>query len=65
LAAKKHGKFWEFHDRHFQNYEALNSQKIKEISLELGLDVEQLKNDMNDLTVAASLNRDVTETARI
>jgi protein-disulfide isomerase len=65
LAAKNQGKFWEFHDRLFANYQALNTQKIEEITNELGLDLEKLKNDMKDITVAASLSRDASEAARL
>ncbi len=65
MAAKNQGKFWEFHDRLFANYQALNTQKIEEIAKELGLDWEKLKKDMQDVTVAASLSRDATEASRI
>jgi protein-disulfide isomerase len=65
LAAKNQGKFWEFHDRLFENYRVLSHQKIEEIANELGLDLEKLKNDMKDVTVAASLSRDASEAARL
>jgi protein-disulfide isomerase len=38
LAAGEEGKFWEFHDMLFQNYNRLNDQKIDEIAVSLGLD---------------------------
>ena len=38
LAAEGQGKFWEFHDRLFENYHNLNLEKIEEIRQELSLD---------------------------
>jgi protein-disulfide isomerase len=38
LAAGSEGKFWEFHDELFKNYNKLNDQKIREIALGLGFD---------------------------
>jgi len=64
LAAEKQGKFWEFHDLLFKNCRQLDPKKIKDIALELGLDADRLQKDMQDATVLASINRDVSEAAR-
>jgi protein-disulfide isomerase len=40
-AAQKQGKFWEYHDRLFKNYERLDDQKFREIARELNLDLEK------------------------
>ena len=37
LAAAREDKFWEFHDKLFENYNRLNDQKISEIAGQLGL----------------------------
>ena len=65
LAAKNQGKFWEFHDHLFADFQNLNSEKIDEIANELGLDLEKLKIDMNDVSIAATLSRDANEAARL
>lgn len=47
-AAGKQGKFWEMHDRLFENRSALTQENFEKWSAELGLDVEQFKKDMQD-----------------
>lgn len=47
LAAGNQGKFWEFHAALFQNYKALNEQKIREIAESLNLDQERFTQDLN------------------
>ena len=47
LAAGNQGKFWEFHAALFQNYTALNDQKIREIADSLKLDRERFEKDLN------------------
>ena len=61
LAARKQGKFWEFHDLLFKNYNKLNDEKLKEISTELALDVERLLRDMRDPQILAMISRDKAE----
>ena len=46
LAAGNQGKFWEFHQALFQNYNALNDKKIGEIAENLALDKERFENDL-------------------
>jgi protein-disulfide isomerase len=65
LAAEKQGKFWQFHDLLFKNYQKLNPQKIQEIAQESGLDVGKLQKDVNDATVLDKLNSDISEAARV
>jgi len=47
-AAGKQGKFWEMHDKLFENNKALNDGNYVAWAGELGLDVEQFKKDMKD-----------------
>lgn len=65
LAAEKQGKFWEFHDRLFENYKKLNPEKIKEIAQGLGLDWERLEKDMKDGAVSAAISRDISEGQKV
>jgi protein-disulfide isomerase len=47
IAAHRQGKFWQFHDLLFEQYNQINDQKIDEIRSQLGLDENQFKKDMN------------------
>jgi protein-disulfide isomerase len=59
FAAKKQGKFWEYHDRLFENVDSLNDQKFLQIARELNLDMERFEKDMNDLKIVARINQDI------
>ena len=59
FAAKKQGKFWEYHDRLFENVNSLNEQKFLQIARELNLDMERFEKDMNDLKIVARINQDI------
>ena len=41
-AAGQRGKFWEMHDALFENQEALDSESLAEYARDLGLDAEQI-----------------------
>ena len=47
-AAGKQGKFWEMHDKLFENQRALSEADLEKYATELGLDVAQMKKDMAD-----------------
>lgn len=64
LAAGSEGKYWEFHDLLFKNYNKLNDQKIQEIALELGLDQAEFNEKMKDPRIRAAIRQDVQEGAR-
>lgn len=59
FAARKQGKFWEYHDRLFANLESLNDQKFLEIAREVGLDMDRFEKDLNDLKIVARINQDI------
>ena len=61
LAAESQGKFWEFHDLLFKNYNNLNDQKIREIALELGLDQTEFEKKMKDPKITEMIRQDVRE----
>jgi protein-disulfide isomerase len=61
LAAKRQGKFWEFHDQLFKNFNRLSDQKIEEIAKELGLKEEQFRADMKDPQMQAKISQDVRD----
>jgi protein-disulfide isomerase len=64
LAAGKQGKFWEFHDRLFQNYNRLNDQVVQEQAKQLGLDMQKLEKDMNDPQISQVINQDMQDGAK-
>lgn len=65
FAAQRQGKFWEFHEKLFENYNVLNDEKINEIARGLGLDMEKLTKDMNSPAIQNILARDANEGRRI
>jgi len=58
LAAGSQGKFWEFHDRLFENYSRLNDQKIREIALSLNLDEVEFSKKMRDPEIQKRIRQD-------
>ncbi len=58
-AAQNQGKFWEYHDRLFENYNRLNDQMIRSIAEEVGLDMAKFDQSLNDPTTAGRINQDM------
>ena len=63
LAANQQGKFWEFHDQLFANYNKLNDAKFDEIAQSIELDMEQFKQDMKNPALSAIVQRDLKDGA--
>jgi protein-disulfide isomerase len=61
VAAGKQGKFWEMHDKIFENYRALNDEFYPKTAAEIGLDVEQFKADMASPETAAFIQKEMKE----
>jgi protein-disulfide isomerase len=61
LAANQQGKFWEYHDELFKNYNQLNDEKFDEIAGSVGLDMEQFKKDMQNPALSAMVQRDLQD----
>jgi protein-disulfide isomerase len=61
LAAGRQGKFWEFHDLLFKNYNRLNDQKIQEIAQAVGLNMEEYEKDKNDPAIRQKVNQDFSD----
>jgi protein-disulfide isomerase len=51
MAAYKQGKFWEYHDRLFQNQRNLAEPDLLVYAEELGLDMARFKKDMNSTAI--------------
>ena len=65
LAAEPLGKFWEFHDALFNNYNQLNDQKIKEIVGLLNLDETEFKEQQKNPAINSRIRQDYEEGIRI
>ena len=60
LAAFKQGKFWEFHDRIFEE-EKLSEEAINNVAVELNLDIAQFNKDMNSPEIRQMVNKDMVD----
>ena len=59
LAAGKQDKFWEMHDKIFENYSKLSDEKIDELAQQVGLDMEKFKIDINDVLLKKQIQMDL------
>lgn len=64
LAAGSEGKFWEFHDELYKNYNRLSDQKIREIAQGLGFDQAAFEKKMNDPKIASQIRQDIQDGAQ-
>jgi protein-disulfide isomerase len=64
-AAALQGRFWEMHDRIFENQREMSEEKYLEWAGELGLDVERFKRDMASSEVKARVERDRLEASSL
>lgn len=65
LAADEQGKFWEFHDKLFENQSVLNDAKIKEIAGMLKLDMARFRKKTNDPALKKLINRDYDDALKL
>ena len=61
LAANEQNKFWEYHERLFDNFDALDDGKIRALALELGLDMDKFNGDMQSPSIHGIINRDIED----
>ena len=61
LAAESQGKFWEFHDLLFENYNRINDQKIKDIALAVGLNQEEYEKKKKDPAITRQVRQDLSD----
>jgi protein-disulfide isomerase len=64
-AAHQQGKFWEMHDKIFENQAELSREKYEAYALELGLDVDRFKKDMASLDVKQRIDGDKAEVQKL
>lgn len=61
LAAEGQGKFWEFHDILFKNYNRLNDKFIGDTATVLQLNQEQYEKRMNSPEVLNQIQKDIKD----
>ena len=61
MAADSQGKFWEFHDLLFNNYNKLGDQKLAEIAKQLGLEEQEFAKKVADPLIAEKIQGDITD----
>ena len=61
IAAGKQGKFWEMHDKLFENQRSLSDDFYVQTAKELGLDVEQFKKDMESDATKNQIEQEMKE----
>ena len=59
LAAHAQGKFWEMHDKLFENQRALDRPSLEKYASELGLDLARFKADLDSGRYKSAVNADV------
>jgi len=59
LAANAQGKFWEFHDKMFQNQSKLTRDSLEGMAKEAGLDVAAFKKALDSKAYAADVDADM------
>jgi protein-disulfide isomerase len=59
VAAQKQGKFWEMHDKIFENSRQLSNDKYKELAKEIGLDVAKFEKDFNSPEVQKQVDEEM------
>ena len=60
-AAYKQGKFWEFHDKLFENQDKLDVDSLKRYAGELGLNTTQFETDLQSSEVKNRVDKDMSE----
>lgn len=58
IAAHRQGKFWEMHDKLFQNQRELKAENFKKWAKELKLDVAKFEKDMKDAAIQKMIEED-------
>jgi len=65
LAENEQGKFWEFHNRLFENYKVINDAKIQDIARELGLDMKKFTRDIMSPVINGLITSDLSNDKKI
>ncbi len=61
LAARRQGKFWEFHDALFENYNKLNDEKIKGIVTQLEMNETAFEAELKKPLINKLIGKDLND----
>jgi protein-disulfide isomerase len=61
MAAASQGKFWEFHDLLFKDFNQLSDQKVKEIVKKLGLNEQEFEKKLGDPQILQKIRQDAMD----
>jgi protein-disulfide isomerase len=64
-AAYRQGKFWEMHDKIFENQKDMSPEKYVDYATEIGLDVEQFKKDVASPEVKSRVDGDTRQAQKL
>jgi protein-disulfide isomerase len=64
-AAYRQGKFWEMHDKIFEQQREMSPEKYLGYATEIGLDVEQFKKDVASSEVKSRIDADAQEAQKL
>jgi protein-disulfide isomerase len=59
VAAQRQGKFWEMHDKIFENHRQLTNDKYREFAQQIGLDVAKFEKDFNSPEVQKQIDEEM------
>jgi protein-disulfide isomerase len=64
LAAGEQGKFWEYNDKIFENYNKLSDQKFLDFARELGLDMAAFEKSLKDPKHQSAIKKSMQDGSR-
>jgi protein-disulfide isomerase len=64
-AAHRQGKFWEMHDKIFENQKEMSAEKYLDYATEIGLDVEKFQKDVASAEVKTRIDADTQEAQKL
>ena len=64
-AAHQQGKFWEMHDKIFEDQRGMSPEKYLEYASELSLDVELFKKDLASVQVKKRIDADSSDARKV
>ena len=65
MAADEQGKFWEFHDKEFENQSVLDESMVIEIARTLKLDMKRFEKKRQDSALEELVDRDLSEAGEL
>lgn len=61
LAAGEQGKYWEYHEKVFDNFNKLTDQKFLDFAKELGLNIKTFKKSLKNPKLQKAISKDIRD----